>query len=137
MVEKYSDYRVLVIAYSREALNETTSNLKVLGFLLIQDKIRKEAPATLKYFKEQGVRVKIISGDNFKTVCSIAERAGLKNAKGMDATLLTKDNIDDMLEKYDVFGRVTPSQKKTIIESLQRKGHTVAMTGDGVNDVLA
>ena len=137
MVEKYSDYRVLVIAYSREALNETPSNLKVLGFLLIQDKIRKEAPTTLKYFKEQGVRVKIISGDNFKTVCSIAERAGLKNVKGMDATLLTEDNIDEMLEKYDVFGRVTPSQKKTIIESLQRKGHTVAMTGDGVNDVLA
>lgn len=136
-ISKYSDYRVLVIAYTKDKLSEIPSNLKVLGFILIQDKIRKEAPDTLKYFKEQGVRVKIISGDNFKTVCSIAKRAGLEDAKGMDATLLTEDNIDQMLEKYDVFGRVTPSQKKMIIESLQRKGHTVAMTGDGVNDVLA
>ena len=136
-VDCYSDYRLLVVAYSKEAISKKPSNLKVLGFLLIQDKIRKEAPDTLKYFKEQGVRVKIISGDNFKTVCSIAKRAGLDDIKGMDASLLTKDNIDSMLEEYDVFGRVTPNQKKMIIESLQRKGHTVAMTGDGVNDVLA
>ncbi len=136
-VEQYSDYRVLVVGYSKNKLTDSPSNLQVLGFLLIQDKIRKEAPDTLKYFKEQGVKVKIISGDNFKTVCSIATRAGLKDAKGMDATLLNEDNIDEMLEKYDVFGRVTPNQKKLIIESLQRKGHTVAMTGDGVNDVLA
>lgn len=136
-IETYSDYRVLVIAFSKEPLTETPTNLKVLGFILIQDKIRKEAPDTLKYFKEQGVKVKIISGDNFKTVLSIAKRAGLEDAMGMDATLLNKNNIDDMLEKYDVFGRVTPDQKKMIIESLQKKGHTVAMTGDGVNDVLA
>lgn len=136
-IEKLSDYRVLVIAFSKEELTKTPTNLKVLGFILIQDKIRKEAPDTLKYFKEQGVRVKIISGDNFKTVLSIARRAGLENAQGMDATLLNKDNIDEMLEKYDIFGRVTPDQKKLIIESLQKKGHTVAMTGDGVNDVLA
>lgn len=136
-VENYSDYRVLVIAFNKEELTEKPINLKVLGFILIQDKIRKEAPATLNFFKKQGVKVKIISGDNFKTVLSIAKRAGLKQAKGMDATLLTKENIDEMLEIYDVFGRVTPNQKKMIIESLQRKGHTVAMTGDGVNDVLA
>lgn len=136
-VEKYSDYRVLVLCYSIDGLKEVPINLKVLAFLLIQDKIREEAPDTLHYFKEQGVKVKIISGDNFKTVCSIAKRAGLENVKGMDATLLSDQNIDVMLEKYDVFGRVTPSQKKLIIESLQRKGHTVAMTGDGVNDVLA
>ena len=136
-VEKYSDYRVLVIAFNKEELTETPSNLRVLGFILIQDKIRKEAPATLNYFKEQGVKVKIISGDNFKTVLSIAKRAGLVDAKGMDATLLNENNIDEMLEKYEVFGRVTPSQKKMLIESLQKNGHTVAMTGDGVNDVLA
>jgi len=136
-VEHYSDYRVLVLAYNKNKINESPSNLKVLGFLLIQDKIRKEAPDTLRYFKEQGVRVKIISGDNFKTVCSIAKRAGLENVLGMDATLLNENNIDEMLDKYDVFGRVTPSQKKMIIECLQKKGHTVAMTGDGVNDVLA
>lgn len=136
-VESYSDYRVLVIASSDNPLSETPTGLKVLGFLLIQDKIRKEAPDTLKYFKEQGVKVKIISGDNFVTVCNIAKRAGLENAKGMDATLLTDDNIKESLEKYDVFGRVTPDQKKKIIETLQSNGHTVAMTGDGVNDVLA
>lgn len=136
-IEKYSDYRVLVIAYNKQPLTKTPSNLKVLGFALIQDKIRKEAPDTLKYFKEQGVAVKIISGDNFVTVCNIAKRAGLKNAKGMDATLLNKDNIHECLEKYDVFGRVTPDQKKKIIETLQKNDHTVAMTGDGVNDVLA
>ena len=137
IVDKYSDYRVLVVASSDDKISTKPVNLEVLGFLLIQDKIRKEAPDTLKYFKEQGVRVKIISGDNFKTVCSIAKRAGLKSAKGMDATLLNEDNVDEMLDKYDVFGRVTPNQKKMIVESLQRKGHTVAMTGDGVNDVLA
>ncbi len=136
-LDKYTDYRVLVVAHQNEALSQGQLDLKVLGFVLIQDKIRKEAPDTLKYFKEQGVRVKIISGDNFKTVCSIAKRAGIEEAKGMDATLLNSDNIDEMLEKYDVFGRVTPEQKKMIIESLQRQGHTVAMTGDGVNDVLA
>ena len=136
-IEKYSDNRVLVMAYNKKSLTETPSNLKVIGFILIQDKIRKEAPDTLKYFKEQGVAVKIISGDNFVTVCNIAQRAGLKNAKGMDATLLTDDNIQECLEKYDVFGRVTPDQKKKIIETLQKNGHTVAMTGDGVNDVLA
>lgn len=137
VIDKYTDYRVLVVAFNKENLSKGPVNLRVLGFILIQDKIRKEAPDTLRYFKEQGVRVKIISGDNFKTVCSIAKRAGLVDARGMDASLLNKDNIDEMLEKYDVFGRVTPEQKKMIIESLQRKGHTVAMTGDGVNDVLA
>ena len=132
-----SDYRVLVVAYNQDSLMDKPFHLKVLGFILIQDKIRKEAPSTLAYFKEQGVRVKIISGDNFKTVCSIAKRAGLSDVHGMDATLLTEENIDESLEKYDVFGRVTPNQKKMIVEHLQKCGHTVAMTGDGVNDVLA
>ena len=133
IIDKYTDYRVLAVAF----YDDNSNNVKLLGLVLIQDKIRKEAPNTLKYFKEQGVKVKIISGDNFKTVCSIAKRAGMKNAKGVDATLLNEDNIDEMLKEYDVFGRVTPNQKKLIIETLQKQGHTVAMTGDGVNDVLA
>ena len=136
-INSYSDYRVLVVAYNEKELEKKPSDVKVLGFLLIQDKIRKEAPRTLKYFKDQGVKVKIISGDNFVTVCNIAKRAGLSDAKGVDATLIDDSNIDEMVEKYDVFGRVKPEQKKKIIASLQRKGHTVAMTGDGVNDVLA
>lgn len=136
-IESYSDYRVLVLARNDAKLSEKPTNLEVMGFILIQDKIRKEAPDTLKYFKEQGVNVKIISGDNFMTVCSIAKRAGLEDAKGVDATIITEDNIDEMVRNYDVFGRVKPEQKKMIIESLQKQGHTVAMTGDGVNDVLA
>ena len=136
-VDKLSDYRVLVIGYNQEKLTNKPHDLKVLGFILIQDKIRKEAPDTLRYFKKQGVKVKIISGDNFKTVCSIAKRAGLEDVHGMDATLLDDGNVDECIEKYDVFGRVTPDQKKMIVEHLQRQGHTVAMTGDGVNDVLA
>jgi len=136
IIDKYSSYRILALGYSNLSIKDSF-NVELLGLILIQDKIRKEAPLTLKYFKEQGVRVKIISGDNFRTVCSIAKRAGMKNAKGMDATLLTEDNVSEMVKEYDVFGRVTPSQKKLIIETLQKQGHTVAMTGDGVNDVLA
>ena len=137
-IESYSDYRVLVLAYDKtNILSNTPTNLRVLAFILIQDKIREDAPDTLKYFKKQGVQVKIISGDNFVTVCNIAKRAGLKDPKGMDATLLNDNNIEECLEKYDVFGRVTPEQKKKIVKTLQKNGHVVAMTGDGVNDVLA
>lgn len=133
IIDKYSDYRVLVLAKEID----TSKELEVLGFIILADTIRKEAPDTLKYFKDQGVNVKIISGDNFKTVTSIARRAGLVDANGVDARTLNEENIDEAVNKYDVFGRVTPEQKKMIIEALQRGGHTVAMTGDGVNDVLA
>lgn len=137
IVNKYSNYRVLVLAHNNDVISKTPSNLEVMGFLLIQDTIRKETPDTLKYFMDQGVEVKIISGDNFNTVCKIAERAGLKNVNGMDASLLNSSNFVECIEKYNVFGRVTPSQKKKIVKYLQKCGHVVAMTGDGVNDVLA
>ena len=131
IIEKYSDYRTLVLA--KEVKNEK----QVLGFLIIEDTIRQTAPATLEYFKKQGVRVKIISGDNFQTVASIARRAGLNDVNGVDARTITEENVFEAVEKYDVFGRVTPEQKKMLIKALQSQGHTVAMTGDGVNDVLA
>lgn len=131
ILEKYSDYRTLVLA--KEGKNEK----QVLGFLIIEDTIRQTAPATLEYFKKQGVRVKIISGDNFQTVASIARRAGLTDVNGVDARTITEENVFKAVEKYDVFGRVTPEQKKMLIKALQSQGHTVAMTGDGVNDVLA
>ena len=131
ILEKYSDYRTLVLA--KEGKNEK----QVLGFLIIEDTIRQTAPATLEYFKKQGVRVKIISGDNFQTVASIARRAGLNDVNGVDARTITEENVFEAVEKYDVFGRVTPEQKKMLIKALQSQGHTVAMTGDGVNDVLA
>lgn len=130
------DYRVLVVV---KASNEKLSDVVVLGYILLQDKIRKEAFDTLRYFKEQGVSVKIISGDNPDTVYGIAVRAGLsKESKRIDATdLKTDQDILDAVEKYDIFGRVSPEQKKKFILALQMLGHTVAMTGDGVNDVLA
>ena len=131
IIEKYSDYRTLVLA--KDGKNEK----QVLGFLIIEDTIRQTAPATLEYFKNQGVRVKIISGDNFQTVASIARRAGLNDVNGVDARTITEENVFEAVEKYDVFGRVTPEQKKKLIKALQSQGHTVAMTGDGVNDVLA
>ena len=131
VLDKYSDYRTLVLA------KEGKNTKQVLGFIIIEDEIRETAPATLAYFKEQKVRVKIISGDNFKTVESIARRAGLTDVNGVDARTITEENVVDAVQKYDIFGRVTPEQKKMLVKALQNKGHTVAMTGDGVNDVLA
>lgn len=136
-LEKYTkDYRVILVARAKD---KELTGVEVVGYLLLQDKIRKEAPATLAYFKEQGVTIKIISGDNPDTVLGIAVRAGLsKDSRKIDATTLKSDkDILEAVEKYDVFGRVTPEQKKKFVIALQALGHTVAMTGDGVNDVLA
>ncbi|MBQ6538877.1 MAG: HAD-IC family P-type ATPase [Bacilli bacterium] len=112
---------------------------KLLSILLLQDKVRKEAKDTLDYFKKQDVKVKIISGDNPNTVYNIAVKAGLDpETKWIDARELdTDEKIFNNIDKYDVFGRVSPEQKRKFILALQRKGHSVAMTGDGVNDVLA
>lgn len=136
-VEEYTnEYRVILLA---EALNKRLDNVKPLALLLLQDKIRSDANETLQYFREQGVTLKIISGDNPHTVYGIACRAGFKeNAKIVDATtLVTDQDILDAAWEYDIFGRVTPEQKKKLVSALQHLGHTVAMTGDGVNDVLA
>ena len=110
-----------------------------MGVVVLRDKIRAEAKDTLKYFDEQGVQLKVISGDNVETVSAVAKNAGLKNyEKTVDATTLkTEDDIYDAVEKYSVFGRVTPKQKLQMVKALQKHEHTVAMTGDGVNDVLA
>ena len=136
-VEEYTnEYRVILLA---EALNKQLDNVRPLALLLLQDKIRSDANETLQYFREQGVTLKIISGDNPHTVYGIACRAGFKeNAKIIDATtLVTDQDILDAAWEYDIFGRVTPEQKKKLVLALQHLGHTVAMTGDGVNDVLA
>ena len=131
------DYRVLCLATSKEKLTDNPEKLEILGFIIIEDVIRKEAKQTLDYFKSQGVLVKIISGDNVNTVLSIAKRVGLKNIKGVDVSQMSDDELAVCALKYEVFGRVSPHQKKIIIESLQKDGRCVAMTGDGVNDVLA
>lgn len=137
-VRKHSDYRVLLLVHIDEPNQIEDSRKEPIAMLLIRDKLRKSAPKTLKYFKEQGVSIKIISGDNVETVSKIAKRAGLENLKGIDMSTTTKEtNLKKIVEEYNIFGRVTPSGKKDLILALKANGHTVAMTGDGVNDVLA
>ena len=133
--------RVLVLAHSVNVSEgaELPEGLEPVGLLLITDVIRAEAPDTLAYFESQGVDLKVISGDDPVTVSAIARRAGLKNAEHyIDATTIhTDEEMEDAILKYSVFGRVTPQQKQAMVKSLQAQKHTVAMTGDGVNDVLA
>ena len=133
--------RVLVFAYTKELLQEEKEFVEAepLAFFILKDCIRKNAKETLAYFQKQGVDLKVISGDNPQTVMQIAKRAGLQHAKRcVDArTLKTNEDLAKAADAYTVFGRVTPEQKYELVRALQRNGHTVAMTGDGVNDVLA
>ena len=133
--------RVLMLAHSPHQIQdkELPAEIHPMAFLFISDKIRAEAPDTLAYFADQGVDIKIISGDNAITVANIAKKAGLKTAEQyVDATTLqTPEEIKEAAQKYSVFGRVTPQQKLDLVKALKEQGHTVAMTGDGVNDVLA
>ena len=136
-LEQYEDSRVVLLAKSDLKLNkELPSDLTAMALIIINDKIRRDARATLNYFKEEGVDIKLISGDNPKTVAAVAKRVGLDDIKYVDLSR-TKSSIGDLVDQYNIFGRVKPSQKKEIIMALKARGHTVAMTGDGVNDVLA
>ncbi len=142
ILDGYSrNYRSIIIAHSYNNFrgNDLPKDIKVLGIILLNDKIRAEAPQTLRYFADQKVEVKVISGDNPITVSDVARRAEVKNYdRYIDATTLkTDEDIKKAIEKYTVFGRVTPAQKKKFVLALKENGHTVAMTGDGVNDVLA
>ncbi len=140
LYEYSQNNRVLLLAHSDEALpaEGLPGRLHPVALLLLQDNIRKAAPATLRYFKEQGVTCKVISGDSVETVSGIARRAGVENWDHcIDMSKVSKKEIPEVAEKYTVFGRVTPEQKKLLVKALQKKGHTVAMTGDGVNDVMA
>ncbi len=133
--------RVLALAHSDEYSEGTQipEGLKPCALIMITDVIRPEAPDTLAYFRSQGVDLKVISGDDPVTVAAIARRAGLENADHyVDATTLeTMEDVEEAVQRYCVFGRVTPQQKKMMVQALKKQGHTVAMTGDGVNDVLA
>lgn len=142
IIEKQAkDYRVLAVAYSKEKIQnqEIPEKVELVGYVFILDKIRKEAKQTLKYFEKQGVDIKIISGDNPITVSKIAKQVGVKSYdKYIDMTTLEKEEeIEKVALTYTIFGRVSPTQKKALVEALQKAGKTVAMTGDGVNDVLA
>lgn len=132
--------RVLGVAYSKEEISEDRlSNLEVVAIITLEDPLRKNAKKMLGYFKNQGIDVKIISGDNPLTVSNIAKRAGLKDYESyIDlSTISTDAEIVNLVDRYSIFARVLPHQKSIIIKALQAKGHKVAMTGDGVNDVIA
>ena len=144
-IEEHSagGYRIILIARSEnppDMVNkELPQSITPVALVKISDKIRKEAPDTLKFFAEQGVDIRIISGDNPITVSGVAKRAGLGGYDSyVDASTLTTDEqIHEAAGKYKIFGRVTPYQKLELVKALKSMGHTVAMTGDGVNDVLA
>ena len=151
--ERYGKYARQIDAYSSKGCRvlllalydgqpddeELDAPLMPISLILLSNKIRAEAPETFRYFAKQGVAIKVISGDNAMAVSEVAKRAGIKGAESyVDArTLETDEDIAEAVEKYTVFGRVTPDQKRKFVRALKAEGHTVAMTGDGVNDVLA
>ena len=134
-------YRVLVFAEYEGNLDgkELTENATPIAFILLNNAIREGAMDTFRYFSKRGVEVKVISGDNPVTVSEIAKKAGIRHAeKQVDAaTLKTAEAVRKAAKKYTVFGRVTPEQKRLLVQALKEQGKTVAMTGDGVNDILA
>ena len=135
-------YRVLIVVNYPGVLTEDDSKLskpvEVYGYILLSNPIRKEAKATFEYFAKQGVEIKVISGDNPVTVSRVAKQAGIKNSdKYIDAQEIPDDGYEDAVKNYSVFGRVKPEQKRKFVNALQNLGNTVAMTGDGVNDILA
>ena len=134
-------YRVLVFAEYEGNLDgkELTENADPIAFILLNNAIREGAMDTFRYFSKRGVEVKVISGDNPVTVSEIAKKAGIRHAeKQVDAaTLKTADAVRKAAKKFTVFGRVTPEQKRLLVQALKEQGKTVAMTGDGVNDILA
>ena len=143
-IQTYAEkgYRVLVVASSSEKLNEDNSKLTkpvtLLGYLLLSNPIRKEAKVTFEYFAKQGVEIKVISGDNPVTVSHVAQQAGIQNSeKYIDAQTIEEGQYEETVKNYSIFGRVKPEQKRKLITALQNTGNTVAMTGDGVNDILA
>lgn len=142
-IENYSSegYRVLVFGKYDGEINgkELTEKVVPIALVFLSNPIREEAPETFNYFANQGVEIKVISGDNPITVSQVAQQAGIENAeKYIDATTLeSEEDIQEAVLRYTVFGRVTPNQKRQFVQALKKAGRTVAMTGDGVNDVLA
>lgn len=132
--------RALCVAYTKEPVNfEELPKLTIIASIILADPLRKNAKEMLGYFKTQAVDIKIISGDNPVTVSTIAKRAGLEDYESyIDLSTLESDaEIVDIVDKYSIFARVLPEQKSIIVKALQANGHQVAMTGDGVNDVIA
>ena len=134
---KKEGYRILSLAYTENSTNIPT-NMKLVGHVVLSDEIKENTKETFKYFESQGVEVKIISGDNHIAVYGVAKKAGFKeDAKAIDMTKVTEEGFEKTVLENDIFGRVTPEQKQKMVGVLQKAGKTVAMSGDGVNDVLA
>ncbi|MDO4466546.1 MAG: HAD-IC family P-type ATPase [Bacillota bacterium] len=128
-------YRVLTIAATKEIKEENLKgNPEILGFILIQDVLRDKIGEIVQYFYQQNVKIKVISGDDCQTVAAIAKKAGIV---GDAVDMSNVEDIEEVLNRYSIFGRVTPEQKRDMVIALKKNGHTVAMTGDGVNDVMA
>jgi cation-transporting ATPase E len=139
--------RTLVLAHTQDPMPDgggpddvqLPARLTAAALLTFREKVRPDAAQTLAYFRQQGVAVKILSGDDYRTVTAVAREVGLDVGGGYDARRLPSNpqHMEDTLRRYSLFGRVTPAQKRDMVRALQRMGHTVAMTGDGVNDALA
>lgn len=135
-----SGLRVLLLAHSNGNINDDKlpNDFLPYSLILLADNIRKDAVATIKWFKDNGVKVKVISGDNPVTVAEVSKRVGIENAdKFISLEGLTDEEVKISANEYTVFGRVTPEQKAILVKSMKASGHTTAMTGDGVNDILA
>ena len=137
----FTGNRVLMLAHSSASISSKDQlplTMKPLALIVLTDNIRSEAIETIKWFKENDVQVKVISGDNPITVSEIAKRAGIENASNwISLEGLSDKEVASVADRYTVFGRVTPEQKALLVKSMKRSGHSVAMTGDGVNDILA
>ena len=142
LVEKQTQkgLRVLVLAHSHDCINEDKipKDFSAISLLLIADNVREDAAETVAWFKENDVAIKVISGDNPITVSEVSKRVGIDDAENfISLDGLSDDEVYNAADKYTVFGRVSPDQKAILIKSLKDKGHTTAMTGDGVNDIIA
>lgn len=125
------DYRVLAV------IEKSQKSTKLLGFVLLEDQIRSDAKEIIQYFYDNDINIKIISGDDLSTVTTIAERVGVKDLNGIDLSTINHKNYSELVKKYTIFTRVKPAEKKALIAALKKQKYTVAMTGDGVNDILA
>ncbi|MBE6171245.1 MAG: HAD family hydrolase [Enterococcus faecium] len=133
-------YRILAFAHTPSSIldNQVPKDGQIIALILIKDKAKSDAKQILTYFKEQGIKVKIISGDHPDTVAGIARDVGIKG-KAISSKEIpdSKNELREIVEETSIFGRITPDQKRDLVQALQENGHTVAMVGDGINDILA
>ena len=138
-MEKYTGDGKRVLALAKcELSGDVINSAEKIAYIIIEDELRPNAAETFKFFAENNVDIKVISGDNPETVKVTAQKAGIKNAENyIDMSVVSDENIPDICDEFNVFGRVSPSQKELLVKALKNKNHIVAMVGDGVNDVLA